>query len=111
MPERRTTAGERKHQVTIQALPGMSAEADAEIEAHVPAAISAWPISAQPRESLAAGGVQNATMYTVNISYRTDVSVSQQLVEECCTERQFQIVAIVPTDRRDALDLTCVTNG
>jgi hypothetical protein len=42
---------------------------------------------------------------------RTDLSPAYQVVEECCTQRRFSIVAIVPSDRRDAVDMTCVTAG
>ena len=111
MPEKRVTAGDRSHSVDILAPAGTLAVDETEVETRVPAAIDAWPITAQSRESLAIGGLQSQTMYTVNISYRTDVLLSHVLAERCCTERRFQIVSVVPTKRRDALDLTCVTNG
>jgi hypothetical protein len=65
----------------------------------------------QPRENQALGGIQHQTNYTVNVGYRTDVQPSYVVVEQCCTRRRLQIVAVIPTDRRDALDMTCVTNG
>ena len=111
MPERRLTIGDRSHLVDILAPPGTLADSETEVETKVPAAIAAWPIGVQPRESLQAGGVQNQTNYTVNIAYRTDLPTSFALQERCCTERRFQIVAIIPTDQRDGLNLTCVTAG
>ena len=111
MADKRITIGDRSHLVDIVAPAGTLAESESELETRVPAAIAPWPISAQPRESLSMGGVQNQTNYTVNIGYRTDVLPQFALVERCCTERRFQIVAIVPTEYRDGLNLTCVTNG
>lgn len=111
MPVRRTTAGDRSHTVTIQAPAGTLLDTDSDVEVNVPAAIAAWPISAQPRENQALGGIQNQTNYTVNVGYRTDVQPAFVVLEQCCTQRRFQIVAVIPTDRRDALDMTCVTNG
>lgn len=108
---KRTTAGDRSHLIRIEAPAGTLALAETEIEAKVPAAILPWPIDSQPRERLAAGGVQNQTNYTVNIGYRTDVQPTYIAHELCCTQRVFQILALIPTDRRDALDLTCVVAG
>lgn len=99
------------HTLTIVAPAGTAAAADSEIEAGVPAAITAVPVAFQSKEGLAAGGVQSSTVYVVSVRYRTDISPAYRLDEECCTRRRFNIVAIVPSDRRDAVDMTCVTAG
>jgi hypothetical protein len=106
---KRITAGERSHNVDIIAPAGTLAEADTEVEVMVPASIVPWPVSSQRGESMGLGGVQNQTVYTVNINYRTDVPSSYVLQERCCTMRRFQVTAVVPADKRDSLDLTCVT--
>lgn len=113
MPRRRdyVTVGDRSHALTIHAPAGTLAPTDSTVERGVPAAILGWPVASQPREFLQLGGVQSQTHYTVNVSYRTDIQPTFVLVEECCTQRRFQIVAIIPTDRRDGLDITCVTSG
>lgn len=116
MPRRvtraRTTAGDRSHLVTIHAPAGTIAEDAADVEADVPVAIEAWPVSSQPQEATGLGGVQSATYYTVTMGYRTDVRPSYVLLEQCCTQRRLQIVAPpVPTDRRDALGMTCVASA
>lgn len=109
--DKRITAGERSHLVDILAPAGTFADNETLVEAKVPASIVPWPVGSQPQESLGLGGVQNTTKYTVNIGYRTDVPSSYVAQELCCTQRRFQITAVVPSDRRDALDLTCVVNG
>lgn len=111
MPARRVTAGDRSHLLTIQAPAGTIAALESEIEEHVPAAITVTPIEFQRPEALGGGGLQAQTSYTVNVGYRTDLRPDFVLVEECCTERRFQIVAIIPTDRRDAIEMRCVTAG
>lgn len=111
MAERHYTLGDRSHQVTIIAPAGTLLDSDSEVEARVPAAIEAWPIAFQRPENLQGGGVQSSTRYTVNIGYRTDVVQAYQILEQCCTQRRFQIEAIVPTQRRDGLNMTCVTAG
>lgn len=109
--DRRTTAGERSHLVDILAPAGTLADDEGIVEEAVSASVVPWPISAQRGEAMGLGGVQGQTMYTVNITYRTDVPSSFVLQERCCTRRRFQILAVVPADKRDSLDLTCVTNG
>lgn len=106
------SSGELQHRVSVRAPIGVLHETDAvDIESGVPVKIEPVPLQFQPRERLATGGLQSQTLYTVTSRYRTDMRPSFVLVEECCTERTFQIVAIIPGDRRDALEMTCVTNG
>ncbi len=107
----RVLAGDMSHTVTILAPAGTVAAAESEIERRVAAAITPDMAAFQPKEVLAAGGLQTSTFYTVSVRYRTDVAPSYVLVEECCTRRRLQIVGVVPTDRRDAIDFRCVTAG
>lgn len=112
MPETRVTAGDRKHEITIQAPIGVLDESAAvTVEEGVRMAITVLPLPFQQREQLRIGGVGSQTLYTVTCTYRTDVQPSYVLLEQCCTQRTFQIVAIIPSDRRDVLAMTCVTNG
>lgn len=104
-------AGDLSHTVRIVAPAGVMAAGETEIEADVPAAVTAAPAAFQSRETLAGGGLQAQTLYVVSVRYRTDLAASLELVEECCTARRFRIVSIVPSDRRDAVDMTCVTTG
>lgn len=106
-------AGDLKHTVTVLAPAGTHATetADYNVAERVPAAIQVVPPQFQARESLGLGGVQSQTEYQVTLRWREDLLPAYALVEECCTARRFQIVAIIPSDRRDALDLKCVTNG
>lgn len=111
MPPRRVTAGDRSHLVTIKAPAGTVAENEETIEEHVPAAITVTPIEFQRPEGLGVGGLQSQVAYTVNMGYRTDLRHSFVLEEECCTARTFQIISMVPADRRDAIEMRCVTAG
>lgn len=104
-------SGQLNHRLTIEAPAGTLAVAASEVAARVPAAITVLPPQFQSREGLQLGGLQSQTVYTVSIRTRTDLQPSYVLVEECCTLRRFQILNIVPSDRRDALDMTCVTSG
>lgn len=105
MADTRLRAGDLRHRVSIKSG---QLEGGATIETGVPMAIAALPLAFQVREGLAAGGQQSATTYTVTCRYRTDITESMVLTEQCCTERTFQIVAIIPRDRLDALDMTCI---
>lgn len=104
-------AGELNHTVTIHAPAGTKAVAAQDIATGVPAAISVVPIQFQAPERLGAGGLQVQTSYEVAMRYRTDLIAAYVLREECCTQREFQILAVTPSDRRDAIDLRCVTVG
>lgn len=104
-------ASDLRHYVTISAPAGvLSADATVVVERE-PASIAVTPPNFQRNEALAAGGLQTQTLYTVSLRYRTDLRADYAIVEECCTERRFQILSIVPSDRRDAIDMTCVTAG
>lgn len=105
-------AGELRHTVTIQAPVGVLDEAAAiDIDAAVPAKIEVVPLPFQQRESLATGGLRTQTLYNITTRYRTDIRASYVLLEACCTQRTFQILAIIPGDRQDVTEMTCVTNG
>lgn len=104
-------AGDLEHVVSLIAPAGTVTVDESLIDSGLPAAITVLPLQFQGRESLGLGGQQTQTIYTVSVRYRTDVLPSMLVVETCCTQRRFQIIAIVPSDRRDALDMTCVTNG
>jgi hypothetical protein len=104
--------GALSHVVTVRAPVGVLSETDAvDVATSVPAAIAVLPAQFQQRETLATGGLRTQTLYGVTLRYRTDILASYVLVEECCTERTFQILAVVPGDKRDVVEMTCVTNG
>lgn len=104
--------GSLRHTVTIQAPIGVLSETETvNIGTSVPMSIAVLPVQFQARERLEAGGLQYQTLYTVTARYREDVKPAYVLLEECCTRRQFQILSIIPGDRKDVLDMTCVTNG
>ena len=108
MPE----VGDLRHAVTIQAPIGVLSDTDpVNIQTNVPMAVTVLPLAFQPREGLALGGLQTQTIYTLTCRYREDVRPAYVLKEECCTQRVFQILSIIPGDRRDWLDMTCVTNS
>lgn len=104
-------ASDLRHYVTVTAPAGTVSEDVQDVETRVPASISVVPPNFQSRESFQAGGLQSQTVYTVTLRYRTDLRPDYVIREECCTERRFQILAIVPSDRKDAIDMTCVTAG
>ncbi|HJT96615.1 MAG TPA: head-tail adaptor protein [Mycobacterium sp.] len=110
-PTKYLRAGDLSHRLTLEAPAGTIGAEASNIDEHVPAAITVVPVNFQTTEGLAAGGLQTATRYTVSVRYRTDISPAYVWREECCTQRRFQIVSIVPSDRRDAVDMTCVTAG
>ena len=104
--------GQLRHTVTIQAPIGVLSETvPVDVATSVPTKIEVVPLAFQQRENLAGGGLRTQTLYNVAMRYRTDLKASYVLVENCCTQRTFQIVAIIPSDRRDMTEMTCVTNG
>lgn len=103
--------GELRHPMTIHALAGTDAVAATDVATNVPMKITVVPLAFQQRELLDAGGLRTQTLYNIACRYRTDMKAAYVLVEQCCTQRTFQIVAIIPSERKDALDMTCVTNG
>jgi hypothetical protein len=106
-------AGDLLHSITIHAPAGTqeTVATAQDLFTGVPTAITVVPVQFQSPERLDLGGLQTSTRYVVSLRYRTDVKASYVLVEECCTARRFQILSIVPSDRRDAIDMTCVTSG
>ena len=103
-------AGEMRHLVTIYAPDGTSNEhagSPAEIATGIPAKIAVLPLQFQQAERLAAGGVRGVTVYAITIEYRDDVQPNYQIHEECCNERQFNIVAMIQDDQMRWLELTC----
>lgn len=102
-------AGDLKERVTVFAPAGTYAPTDTDIETGVPAGIWALPIQFQSREQLGLGGLTTTTTYMVSVRFRTDIEPNYVLVEEGGLARRFQIIARVPSERRDALDMTCVT--
>lgn len=110
--ERLRASDLRHHTVTITAPAGTVEVDESTVASRVPAAITVTPPQFQVRgEQFGGGALQASTEYTVSLRYRTDLAPSFVLVEECCTQRRFQILSIVPTDRRDAVDIRCVTQG
>jgi head-tail adaptor len=103
-------AAELRHLVTIEAPATVLATTLQTVATGVPAKIVATMVT-QAGEQVGAGGVQAATVYTVTIRYRTDLTEAMVLAETCCTQRRFQILAVVPHDDRAGLDLRCVTQG
>jgi len=104
--------GELRHTVTVVAPIGVLDESESvTVDSDVPTRIEALPAQFQQREILATGGLRTQTLYTVGMRYRTDLRASYVLQENCCTQRLFQILAVVPSDRRDSIEMTCVTNG
>jgi hypothetical protein len=105
-------AGDLRHEVTMRAPIGVLHETEpVDVDPLVYMQIEALPLAFQQREQLAVGGLNTSTIYTLTCRYRTDVRPAYVFVERCCTQRTFQILAIIPRARRDALDLTCVTAG
>ncbi len=106
-------SGALTHRVTITAPAGVLDETlPVNVDTSVPMNITADPLQFQSRENLNIGGLQTKTIYTLECRYRTDMKPTFVLVEQCCTQRTFQIVSdIVPSDRKDAVKMTCVTSG
>lgn len=102
-------AGEMRHRLTLHAPEGTRDEGSPDdLATGIPAKITALPLAFQQQERLAAGGVRAQTVYTIVVRYRDDIQGDLQLVEECCTERTFQILSIIPDDKLVDLELTCV---
>ena len=99
------------HRVTIEAPAGTIAETESTVDTGVPMAITVISPQFQAREAMAHGGLMSQLHYMLSARYRTDVMPSLVLQEECCTQRRFQIQSVIPSDRRDAIDMMCVTGG
>jgi|SRR5688500_13170495 len=105
-------AGDLRHLVAIRAPRGVLHETDdIDIDVDVPMAIDELELPFQQREQLNLGGLQTQTIYTAVCRYREDVRASYVLVESCCTQRTFQIVAMIPKRHEGKTEMTCVTSG
>jgi hypothetical protein len=105
------------HTVTILAPPGvLNPDLEVEVATNVPASIR---VLEGPPEALTQGGVSSQTYYHVALRPRYTGIAAKPILptsdmvlhEECHTQRAFQILAVVPSDLGDALDLRCVTTG
>jgi hypothetical protein len=104
--------GSLRHRVTVQAPIGVLDETQpVDVGTGVPMALEPLPLPFQRNEFLASGGLQTQTLYTATCRYREDIRTAYILREECCTQRVFQILSIIPGERQDSLGMTCVTNG
>ena len=105
-------SGQMRHRLTIYAPEGTYGTGDpapaANVATGIPAKIEAMPLQFQQQERLAAGGLARQTLYNITVRYREDIDAQFQLVEECCMERRFNIVAMIPSDKMDWLELTCL---
>jgi head-tail adaptor len=102
-------SGQMRHRLTLYAPEGTrGAGSPDELATDIPARIEAVPLQFQQQERIAAGGLRGQTLYTVTIRYRDDVREDLQLIEECCTERTFHILSMIPDDTLQWLELTCV---
>lgn len=102
-------SGQMRHYVTLYAPEGTrGAGSPDELATGIPAKIQALSPPFQQRERLAAGGQRTETLYLITMRYRDDVQPDLQLVEECCMERTFHILNMVPDDQLQWLELTCV---
>lgn len=105
-----TTIGELRHLMTIRAPAGVYPASDAaavDVATNVPMKIHPMPAN----EVLAIGGLQSRTAYVVTARYREDIEPSYVLVEQSGLQRTFQILSVVPADRSNWIDLTCVAAG
>ena len=105
-------AGEMRHRLTVFAPEGTYGTGDpapaTTIATGIPAKIESVALQFQQQERLAAGGVNRQTLYTISMRYRADIQANFELREECCTQRLFNIVSMIPSDKLDWLDLTCL---
>ena len=105
-------SGERSHRITLHAPEGTRGDGTAQdLATAIPAKIGPVPLAFQQQERLAAGGQTRQTLYSINIRYRADVDSDLVLVEECHTQREFQILTMIPSDKMDEIDLTCVVGN
>lgn len=102
-------SGEMRHRLTLYAPEGTrGAGSPDELETGIPAKIEALPPQFQQRERIAAGGQRADTLYNITIRYNEDVREDLELHEECCMEREFRILNIVPDDKLQWQEITCV---
>lgn len=102
-------AGEYRHRLTLHAPEGTRGTGTAQdLATSIPAKITAVPLQFQQQERLAAGGQNVQTLYAIVVRYREDVATDLHWIEECCTERVFQILSIIPDDKLSELEMTCI---
>lgn len=102
-------SGQMRHRLTLYAPDGTrGAGSPDELAVGIPAKIEAVPLQFQQQERIAAGGQRTQTLYTITMRYRDDVAEDLQLIEECCTERTFNILSMIPDDTMQWLELTCI---
>lgn len=112
IPNQTFIVGRASHRVHIQAPLGVLDEAVAvNVDTDVPVMIDVLPPAFQANENLALGGLQTQTKYNVTCRYREDVRASYVLLEQCHTQRTFQILSVIPSDKHDNVQMTCVTHG
>src|SRR5688572_12053857 len=105
-------SGKMRHFLTLHAPQGTRGTGSPEdLLTGIHASIDAVPLQFQQQERLAAGGLKGQTLYTIVIRYHEDVAGDLELLEECCTERTFRIVSMIPDDKLQFLELTCVEGG
>ena len=102
-------SGSMQHRLTIYAPAETYGDGTAQnFKTGIPARIEAVPLQFQQQERLAAGGLNRQTLYNVFIRYIEGIQADFELHEECHTQRVFQIVAMIPSDKLDWLDITCI---
>ncbi len=103
-------SGEMRHRVTIYAPEGTSNEfsgSPAEIATGVAAKIESLPLQFQQAERIASGGQRSHVVYNLTMRYRDDIQQNFEIHEECCNQRNFQIVSMIQDDKMQWLELTC----
>jgi head-tail adaptor len=105
-------SGVLTHRLTLHAPEGTYGTGDpapaADIATSIPAKIDAVPLQFQLQERIAAGGQNVQTLYSIVVRYRSDVEQKYEWHEDCCTQRTFQILSIIPDDTLSWLEMTCV---
>jgi head-tail adaptor len=105
-------SGEFRHRLTLHAPEGTSGTGDpapaVDLAASIEAKIEAVPLQFQLQERLAAGGQNVQTLYSITVRYRDDVLQQYEWHEDCCMQRIFQILSIIPDDKLLELQMTCV---
>lgn len=105
-------SGQMRHRLTLHAPAGTRGDGTAvDLLSGLPAKIEAVPLQFQQQERLAAGGIQGQTLYNIAMRYHDEIAKDLELHEECCLQRTFQILQMIPSDKMDWLDLTCVVAG
>lgn len=105
-------SGQMRHRLTLHAPEGTHGTGNpapaVDIATSIPAKIEAVPLAFQLQERIALGGQNVQTLYSIHVRYRDDVEQKFEWHEECCTERTFQILSIIPDDTLSELEMTCV---